>query len=56
MPVSAMKLQLPDDDEPPFTPTAKPSAPVPKAATSPTATKAKGKDSVEQAFDDLFNS
>ena len=42
-----------DDDEPPFTAPAK-AATAP--ASSPTAAKAKGKDSVEQAFDDLFNS
>ena len=42
------------DDEPPFTLTAK--APAAAATVSPTAAKAKGKDSVEQAFDDLFNS
>ena len=42
-----------DDDEPPFTAPAKAAT---AAASSPTAAKAKGKDSVEQAFDDLFNS
>ena len=40
------------DDEAPF---AVPAKAVP-APSSPTAAKAKGKDSVEQAFDDLFNS
>ena len=40
------------DDEAPFD---VPSKAVP-APSSPTAAKAKGKDSVEQAFDDLFNS
>jgi len=43
-----------DDDEPSFTPTVK--VPTSLATVSPTAAKAKGKDSVEQAFDDLFNS
>jgi hypothetical protein len=40
------------DDEAPFAVPAKASA----TPSSPTAAKAKGKDSVEQAFDDLFNS
>ena len=43
-----------DDDEAPFT--APPKATSTPAPASPTAAKAKGKDSVEQAFDDLFNS
>jgi hypothetical protein len=47
-----------DDDEAPFSTlpgvTATATAKAPGA--SPTAAKAKGKDSVEQAFDDLFNS
>jgi len=43
-----------DDDEAPFATPAK--AAVATAPASPTAAKAKGKDSVEQAFDDLFNS
>jgi len=41
-----------DDDEAPFATPAKAAV----APASPTAAKAKGKDSVEQAFDDLFNS
>jgi hypothetical protein len=44
-----------DDDETPF-----PTSPVvtsqAKAVQSPSTAKAKGKDSVDQAFDDLFNS
>jgi len=43
-----------DDDEAPVATPAK--ATVATAPASPTAAKAKGKDSVEQAFDDLFNS
>ena len=43
-----------DDDEAPFATPAK--AQTTAAPVSPTAAKAKGKDSVEQAFDDLFNS
>jgi len=43
-----------DDDDVPFATPAK--ATVATAPASPTAAKAKGKDSVEQAFDDLFNS
>ena len=42
-----------DDDAAPFATPAKAAS---TATVSPTAAKAKGKDSVEQAFDDLFNS
>jgi hypothetical protein len=46
-----------DDDEAPFsTSPAVTATATAKAPASPTAAKAKGKDSVEQAFDDLFNS
>ena len=46
-----------DDDEAPFTVPSTPAATAPaKPVQSPSTAKAKGKDSVEQAFDDLFNS
>jgi hypothetical protein len=47
-----------DDDDVPFTAPTTPSMVTPsvKAVQSPSTVKAKGKDSVEQAFDDLFNS
>jgi hypothetical protein len=47
-----------DDDDAPFTAPTTPSVVTTsvKAVQSPSTVKAKGKDSVEQAFDDLFNS
>jgi hypothetical protein len=47
-----------DDDDVPFTAPTTPSVVTTsvKAVQSPSTVKAKGKDSVEQAFDDLFNS
>jgi len=55
VPTTTAATSAADDDEAPF---ATPATPTKAASTpaSPTAAKAKGKDSVEQAFDDLFNS
>ena len=55
VPTTTAATSAADDDEAPF---ATPATPAKAASTpaSPTAAKAKGKDSVEQAFDDLFNS
>jgi hypothetical protein len=44
-----------DDDEAPF-PTSTVVTSQAKSVQSPSTAKAKGKDSVDQAFDDLFNS
>jgi hypothetical protein len=55
VPTTTAATSAADDDDAPF---ATPATPAKAASTpaSPTAAKAKGKDSVEQAFDDLFNS